>query len=166
MRRERQGFVRACLIIGSALLAWAAAGFLLGMFMFIPTAMLLVVAAFVDPRTRPGLRDRGVLDALLVAVAILVAFLTRPAPAEPEPDSYQARLDSGSRLHEQDFATRKDQLMGFGATTASGYESCQHFYLEVEFPEGLPDARRAELKKQIAMLPGVVEVELRAIDGC
>ncbi|MEU5621766.1 hypothetical protein AB0932_35720 [Streptomyces sp. NPDC006682] len=166
LRNQRQGFARACLIIGSGLLAWAVVGVLWGMFLFIPAAVLLLMAAFVDPRTRPGLRDRCVIGALLVVVAIFVAFLTRPAPNEPSPRSYQVRLDSGSRLHQQSFAVRKDQLTEFGATTASGYESCQQFYLEVEFSEGLPAARRAELKQRIAMLPGVVEVELRAIEGC
>ncbi|MFJ9058966.1 hypothetical protein [Streptomyces sp. NPDC102409] len=166
MRHQRQGFARACLVIGSGLLTWGVVGFILGMFLFIPAAMLLLTAALLDRRNRPGLKDRGVLGAFLVVGAILVVFLTRPAPDEPAPGSYQARLDSGSRLHQQNFAVQKNQLLEFGATTADGYESCQHFYLEVEFPEGLPDARRAELEKQIGMLPGVVEVERRAIEGC
>lgn len=77
LRREPQRFVRACVIIGTALLTWAVVGFILGMFLFIPASVMLLVAAFVDPRTRPdpwwGL---GALGAPLVAGVVLAGFMT------------------------------------------------------------------------------------------
>ncbi|MFF5896169.1 hypothetical protein ACFY8O_09640 [Streptomyces argenteolus] len=162
---RRRSFVRACLVIGSGMLAWSLAGFLLGMFLFIPTAVLLLVAAFADRSTRLGLRDRAVPSALLVAGAMFVPLLTYDA-GEPESHSYQAELDSGSRLHHQDFAAWRDQLLKSGATRVIGYESCEHFYLDVDFAEDLPEDRRAELANRIMEVPGVVEVELGENEGC
>lgn len=54
LRNEPRSFVWACLTVGTALLAWAVVGVLLGMFLFLPTALMLLAAAFVDPRTRPS----------------------------------------------------------------------------------------------------------------
>ncbi|KOG35636.1 MULTISPECIES: hypothetical protein [Streptomyces] len=72
LRREPQSFAWASLIIGTGLLAWAVVGLLIGMFFFIPAAVLLTTAAFVDPRTRPG--ALGVIAALGVPVAAGVLF--------------------------------------------------------------------------------------------
>ncbi|MFF0071844.1 hypothetical protein [Streptomyces sp. NPDC005494] len=163
--RRQDSFVRACLVIGSGMLAWSLAGFLLGMFLFIPTAVLLLVAAFADRSARLGLRDKAVPGALLVAGAMFVPLLTYDA-GEPEPDSYQAELDSGSRVHHQDFAAWRNQLLKSGATHVIEYESCEHFYLDVGFAEDLPDDRRAELVNRIMEVPGVVEVELGQDEGC
>lgn len=54
LRREPQSFARASIIIGTGLLAWAVVGLVLGIFLFIPAALMLLAAAFVGPRTRPG----------------------------------------------------------------------------------------------------------------
>ncbi|MEX0172199.1 hypothetical protein [Streptomyces sp. LMG1-1-1.1] len=67
LRREPQNFAWGSLIIGTGLLAWTVVGLILGMFLFMPAALLLTTAAFVDPRTRPG--ALGVVAALGIPVA-------------------------------------------------------------------------------------------------
>ncbi|MFF3863333.1 hypothetical protein [Streptomyces sp. NPDC002209] len=47
-------FSGACLVVGVGLLAWAVIGAAIGMFVFIPVALLLLVAAFADGGVRPG----------------------------------------------------------------------------------------------------------------
>lgn len=45
-------FAGACLVVGMGLLAWAVIGAAVGMFLFIPVALLLFVAAFADDGVR------------------------------------------------------------------------------------------------------------------
>ncbi|MFE7793755.1 hypothetical protein [Streptomyces sp. NPDC057460] len=53
LQRRPESFNRACAIVGLMLVVWAVLGVLLGMFLFLPSALLLVLAAFADPRRRP-----------------------------------------------------------------------------------------------------------------
>ncbi|WP_327179431.1 hypothetical protein OG599_31895 [Streptomyces sp. NBC_01335] len=54
LRNDPRPFAWASLVVGSGLLAWAVVGVLLGMFLFVPTALMLLAAAFLDADTRPG----------------------------------------------------------------------------------------------------------------
>ncbi|MEU3405595.1 hypothetical protein ABZ766_16885 [Streptomyces sp. NPDC006670] len=63
--RRPKAFARTCLLIGSVLLAWALIGAIVGMFVFIPGALLLITAAFVQPGDRPG-------TAFAVAVPLVI----------------------------------------------------------------------------------------------
>ncbi|MGW1467232.1 hypothetical protein ACWCPT_23175 [Streptomyces sp. NPDC002308] len=54
LRNDARPFARASLVVGTGLLTWAVVGVLLGMFLFAPTALMLLAAAFLDPHTRPG----------------------------------------------------------------------------------------------------------------
>ncbi|MFD6423668.1 hypothetical protein [Streptomyces sp. NPDC060198] len=54
LRDEPRLFARASMIVGTILLAAAVVGFLLGLFLFVPTALMLLAAAYLDPRTRPS----------------------------------------------------------------------------------------------------------------
>ncbi|MFJ4336862.1 hypothetical protein [Streptomyces sp. NPDC088915] len=56
LRDQPGACARACLLIGTGLLAWSLIGAVLCMFLFLPAALLLLVAAFVDPGNRPGAR--------------------------------------------------------------------------------------------------------------
>ncbi|MFF4371356.1 hypothetical protein [Streptomyces sp. NPDC001594] len=67
--RRPKAFARACLLIGSALLAWSLIGMIIGMFVFLPGALLLLTAAFVQPGNRPGTAFTVVLPLTVAAVA-------------------------------------------------------------------------------------------------
>ncbi|MGW9447945.1 hypothetical protein [Streptomyces sp. NPDC055632] len=54
MRDQPEACARACLLIGTGLLAWSLVAAVLCVFLFLPAALLLLVAAFVDPANRPG----------------------------------------------------------------------------------------------------------------
>ncbi|MGW2282034.1 hypothetical protein [Streptomyces sp. NPDC001770] len=54
LRNEPRPFAWASLVVGTGLLAWAVVGALVGMFLFVPAALILLAAAFLDPHTRPG----------------------------------------------------------------------------------------------------------------
>ncbi|MEU1091307.1 hypothetical protein ACFYPN_28255 [Streptomyces sp. NPDC005576] len=54
LRDEPQPFAWASLIVGTSLLAGAVVGALLGMFLFVPTALMLLAIAFMDSRARPS----------------------------------------------------------------------------------------------------------------
>ncbi|TQK49804.1 hypothetical protein FBY35_0073 [Streptomyces sp. SLBN-118] len=54
LREQPKVFARACLVIGTGLLAWGLIGAIIGMFLFLPAGLLLLVAAFVDAGNRPG----------------------------------------------------------------------------------------------------------------
>jgi hypothetical protein len=47
-------FSRACLVVGLIVAGWGVLGLLIGIFLFLPSALLLLVAAFVDLRNGPG----------------------------------------------------------------------------------------------------------------
>ncbi|MFF1834775.1 hypothetical protein ACFVXE_11290 [Streptomyces sp. NPDC058231] len=65
-----KGFAQACLVVGAGLLAWATVGAIMGMFLFLPAAVLFLVAAYADGGNRPG--ARWLLGALCVAAAAAV----------------------------------------------------------------------------------------------
>ncbi|MEW1638785.1 hypothetical protein AB0469_32585 [Streptomyces sp. NPDC093801] len=67
-------FTRACLAVGSGLLAWSAIGAVLLMFVFLPAALFLLFAALAEPGNRPG---PGVSAAvpILLAVGLYVALV-------------------------------------------------------------------------------------------
>ncbi|WP_169091410.1 hypothetical protein [Streptomyces sp. R302] len=54
LRRSPRAFAWTSLIIGTGLLAWAVVGLIVALFLFMPAALMLQAAAFVDARTRPG----------------------------------------------------------------------------------------------------------------
>ncbi|MFD5428014.1 hypothetical protein [Streptomyces sp. NPDC127084] len=69
MRNRPKACARACYVVGAGLLAWSV---LLAMFLmlwFLPAALFLLVAAFVDAGNRPGTRF-AVLTPLTVIAAI------------------------------------------------------------------------------------------------
>ncbi|MFE0644115.1 hypothetical protein ACFW2Y_21250 [Streptomyces sp. NPDC058877] len=54
LRWAPQTFAWVSLALGTGLLAWSVVGLVVGMFLFAPAAVLLLVAAFLDSHTRPG----------------------------------------------------------------------------------------------------------------
>ncbi|GAA2482970.1 hypothetical protein [Streptomyces gobitricini] len=57
--RRPSAFARVGVVVGLGLLALGLPGFLLGAFLFWPSALLLLLAAFADPRLRPGSHRTG-----------------------------------------------------------------------------------------------------------
>ncbi|OKJ99575.1 hypothetical protein AMK26_26485 [Streptomyces sp. CB03234] len=162
-------FTRACLIVGLALLPWGVLGLFLAMFLFWPAALLLLLAAFADPRrSRWAARITAGAGALLMAgvlagtAAYCWHFYVHPALAEPHtfravthPDAY---LDS--------LGVHETRLQELGATGVTGTWTDELPYLDVSFPESLPEDRRTALKEAIAKIPGVTRVELCPVREC
>ncbi|MBW5481195.1 hypothetical protein [Streptomyces bambusae] len=75
MRENPKACTRTCFAIGLCLLAWALIGTIIGMFVFLPAALLMLVAPFADRDNRPGAWFTALTP---VAVAALVALIVLP----------------------------------------------------------------------------------------
>ncbi|MEW2139847.1 hypothetical protein AB0892_25230 [Streptomyces sp. NPDC005409] len=167
--RRAKAFVRACVIVGVALIPWGVLGVFLGLFLFWPSALLLLLAAIADPRKRPVVaRVSGAVGALLLAGVVALSgyfiwhFYVGPATARPH--TYRAQVDPGWF---RDGLRDADQRLGpYGATTVYGSGSGHLSSLQVRFPDDLSEEQRAELKRQIELLPGITEVELCSVRDC
>ncbi|MFF5935460.1 hypothetical protein [Streptomyces sp. NPDC012508] len=165
---SRAAFRGACVTIGLLLLVWGAVGVLLGMFLFWPSALLLLLAALADARRRPVVAKVTFGVGALVTAAVLAAggvylwhFTIGPALAEPHTFRAVAESDAPAGIGDTE-----ERLKPFGATQVTGSESDAGSYLEVRFPDDLPDARREELRKEIGLLPGFGEAELCPVSEC
>ncbi|MEV3990477.1 hypothetical protein AB0J57_16375 [Streptomyces sp. NPDC049837] len=162
-------FTRACLIVGLALLPWGVLGFLLGMFLFWPAALLLLLAAFADPRRHAvAAKVLGVAGGLVMAgfLAAVAAFSWHfyIAPALAEPHTYRAATDPDTFYDE--LGDHDERLKQLGATDVSGTAEGDMTYLDVSFPVDLAEPRRAALKREIEQLPGVSHVDLCPVRDC
>lgn len=167
--RAPQRFGHASLIVSCVLLGWGVLGVLVGMFLFWPSALLLMFAAFADPRRRPvAAKVIAGLGAVLTAAALAGcgAFAWRfyIGPAMAEPHTYRAQVDRS--WFRNGLGNTEDRLKPFGATRVTGSESDEGAYLDVRFPEALSASERESLRKEIAHLPGVREVGLCPVLAC
>ncbi|MFF1372680.1 hypothetical protein [Streptomyces virginiae] len=169
--RAPKGFVGACVTTGLLLLGWGVLGALAGMFLFWPSALLLLCAAFADPRRRPvaakvaGGVGASVAAAVVVGCAVF-AWQFYLAPVWAEPHTYRAETTHASLqglFRDQEATVRLKRL---GATSVSGSESDEGAYLVVRFPDGLSRPERDDLKFEIARLPGIVGVGLCPVSEC
>ncbi|MFC9816566.1 hypothetical protein ACFVJM_31405 [Streptomyces virginiae] len=171
MRDRPKLFARACLVVGVGLLAWAMIGAVIGMFLFVPAALLLLVAAFAAAGNRPG--AWLAVTAPIAAATVVAAFYLQPPDPENEPPPwFRATVDIGTRVHDRnfnrDFHQRRERLRDFGATRVSVYERrTGQFVLDVGIPDPFPDGRsRDGLKGQILQLPEVVDLRLCTFHTC
>ncbi|MEV5986336.1 hypothetical protein AB0L85_15115 [Streptomyces sp. NPDC052051] len=160
MREQPKACARACLVIGAGMLTWALIGAVIGMFLFIPAALLLLGAAFVDPGNRPG---RWFVVATPLAAVAAFPLIVLPSDSENEPPPYfDATLESTNRFNEGEFNERKEHLRDFGATRIEvfGVGNTGQLILHVDMPEDFPEGQSQDrLRKEIARLPGVVKVD-------
>ncbi|MFD9366275.1 hypothetical protein ACFWA6_01015 [Streptomyces sp. NPDC060020] len=165
MRDWPKGFSRVCLAAGAGLLAWSLIGAVIGMFLFVPAALLLFFAAFSGDGNRPGAWPA--LAAPVAAVAAVAAFyLQPPDPDNEPPPSFQATLDSMSRGHDRDFNRGKERLRDFGATRVEVGEHPVGLVLTVGIPKGFAEESQDRLEEQIRQLPGVVDVRFCTFHTC
>ncbi|MFF4085063.1 hypothetical protein ACFYZN_37520 [Streptomyces sp. NPDC001777] len=147
------------------MLAWALVGAVIGMFLFVPAALLLLVAAFVDAGNRPG-----AWFAVTMPITAVTAFALIVLPPDPEnepPPYFNASLDSTDRFYDWEFNKRKEHLRDFGATSIEVYERAGQLELKVGIPESFMEGQSQDrLREKIAGLPGVVEVRLCAFHTC
>ncbi|MFD9408105.1 hypothetical protein ACFWBN_13960 [Streptomyces sp. NPDC059989] len=168
LRGQPKAFARTCLVVGVGLLGWGLIGALIGMFLFLPAALLLLAAAFVDPGNRPGARW-AVVTPLAVAAAVWLAFVPNPHedPDNEPPPFFSAKLDSANRLKGEEFHQTKERLRGFGATEVEVGEMAGEFKLHVGMPRSFAAGQSREaLEEQIAQVPGVVEVRFCTFHTC
>lgn len=167
--RRPKHFVRACVMVGLVLIGWGVLGVFLGMFLFWPAAVLLLLAGFANPQRRPvtawiaGGIGALVTAGVLAGVAMFVWFFVI-SPARAEPHTFRAATEPG--WLRGGVGDAQERLRRFGATNAYGNESDQGSFLEVRFPDDLSPARRAELKREIGRLPGIRWVELCSVRTC
>ncbi|MFJ8164861.1 hypothetical protein ACIRBY_28600 [Streptomyces sp. NPDC096136] len=162
-------FARACLVIGLGLLTFGLAAAALGMFLFVPAALLLLVAAFANPGNRPG----PWFSVIAPFTAVVAAALLTPQPHRPNsenepPPSLHAALDSTDRFHDRELGRRKERLRDFGALGAEMVETEPgRLVLVVKMPEHFTAGQSQEaLREQVRRLPGVVDVRLCTFHTC
>ncbi|MGW2204423.1 hypothetical protein [Streptomyces sp. NPDC001774] len=165
---SRVAFRGAAVTIGVLLLVWGALGVFLGMFLFGPSAVLLLLAVLADPRARPVATKvtYGVGALLTTAMLALGGFYLwhfQIGPALAEPRTFRAAAEPGAP---QGLGEVEERLAPFGATQVTGSESDAGSYLEIRFSEDLSDAQREELRREIALLPGYGEAELCPVSEC
>ncbi|MFB9389518.1 hypothetical protein ACFPM3_08945 [Streptomyces coeruleoprunus] len=169
--RPRIAFVRVCVCVGALLLVGGVLFVLLGLFLFLPSAVLLLLAAGADLAVRP--RTGRVLvaaGALLTAAVVAVCayggwhFYLRPALAEPH--AYRAVLDPDAGVLDEGLGDEEDRLRAQGAAWVYGSASDEGEFLEVGFRDDLPADRREDLRRQIELMPGVRSVALCPVSEC
>lgn len=170
--RDGRNFAYSAAAIGLALLAWGAAGVfdLLTMWVFWPSAVLLVLAALGDPRARPrAARVSGVVGSLVVtgvaALAAPFAWTVYIGPSLAAPHSFRAETGpgwTGGTAFEDSVA----RLRRYGATDVYDVYSEEGGHLVVRFPDDLPEERRARLKAEMARIPGIRTVEPCSLPDC
>lgn len=170
-RDSPRSFARTCLAIGAGLLAWAVIGTVIGMFLFIPAGLLLVVAAFAGRGNRPGVWFAlavPLVGALVAAAIVTLSFRGSEDPDNEPPPTFHATLDPGGRYNGRDFSLQKARLQDYGATSASvGVWSAGRLELVVGMPRVFAQGQsRDALKEQILRVPGVVEVRLCTFHTC
>ncbi|MEV5970299.1 hypothetical protein [Streptomyces sp. NPDC051921] len=169
IRGHPKACARTSLAIGLGLLAWALIGAVIGMFLFLPAALLLVIAAFVDRDNRPGPWFSSVTPALAAAAFTLIALPADQGhdPENEPPPSLRATLDSPDRFRDRQFNEGKDRLWDYGATRVEVYESTGQLILDVGIPETFTDGQtESDLREEIAELPGVVDVRRCTFHTC
>ncbi|MGW1869452.1 hypothetical protein ACWCPS_28310 [Streptomyces mauvecolor] len=168
---RREAFVRACVGIGLTSVFLSVVGFMLGLFVLLPSAALLLLAAHADPRRRPvGARILGVAGALLalgatIGPTVFVWDLV-VAPAFAEPHAYRALLHPEDGHYDRGLGDVQELLRGFDATDVVELSGDGIDFLKVDFPEGLSPRERARLKERTEQLPGVEKVELCRASDC
>lgn len=166
MRGLPKEFGTACLLVGAVLLAWSLLGAGVGMFLFIPAALLLFIAAFSGPGNRP--RAWLAVTAPLVVAAIVVLFYAQPPDPDNEPPpQFQATLDS-SHIRDREFNERVRHLRDFGAKYAGvGEHANGRFVLTVDMPDHFAEGQSQDrLKEEILKFPEVVELRLCTFHTC
>lgn len=140
-----------------------------GMFLFWPSAVLLLLAAFAGPRRRPVAAKAIGGAGVVVTVAVLAgcpayAWHFYAAPAKAESHTYRAGTDPGRfRAGLGDATSRLKQS---GADDVTGSQSDDGSYLNVRFPDQLSEPERRNLKNEIAQLPGIIRVNLCPVSEC
>ncbi|MDX3538402.1 hypothetical protein PV721_29475 [Streptomyces sp. MB09-01] len=139
------------------------------MFLFWPSALLLLLAALWDPRRHPAARLAWGLIGALTVPAVAVATTTyawqfRLGPAMAEPNAFY-RAETGADWTDDDFWGVQGRLQPYGATRVVGSESDKGYYLVVHFEAEMPVGQRAELRRQLAQQPGIERVKLHRVRG-
>ncbi|MCX5406366.1 hypothetical protein OHA37_21130 [Streptomyces sp. NBC_00335] len=173
MRGGPKAFARTCLLIGSGLIAWSVIGALIGMFFFLPAAVLLLIAAFVDPQNRPGTRFSVAAPLMAAASFALIALpLFFPSAHDSEanepPPYFSAKLDGeNDRDRSQEVDGYKERLRPFGATQVEVGEYAGELKLHVGMPKHFPEeGGREALKAEISRIPGVSAVRFCTFHTC
>ncbi|MFF2194817.1 hypothetical protein [Streptomyces sp. NPDC058157] len=165
--RRPQHLVATCVGVGLGLLAWGVLGVMFAMFVYWPSALLLLCAALADPRQRPviakvaGGLGAAVGTAALAGYAAFVWYLYI-APALAEPHTYRAVTQPG--IHRLEGVSQR--LIPLGATGVTETDSWEGSYMDVRFQEHLTASEREKLRTEITRLPGITKVDLCPVSAC
>ncbi|MFE1792659.1 hypothetical protein ACFW7J_30395 [Streptomyces sp. NPDC059525] len=166
--RSPRHFVGTCLAVGLSLLGWGVLGVMFGMFVFWPSALVLLLAAHADPRRRPvAAKAVGGIGAAITTAALVgyaaFAWHFHIGPALAEPHTFRAVTAPG--LY-RGVGAAEEHLKPFGATHVFGTESDEGSYLDVRFTEQLSAPGREKLRTEISRLPGITKVTLCPVPTC
>ncbi|HEY9372710.1 hypothetical protein [Streptomyces sp.] len=165
VRDEPKIFARACLVIGSGLVVWGLIGAILGMFLFLPAALLLLIASFVNPGNRPGVWFTALTP--VAAAALFASIVALPSDSEDghePPEYFVAALDSEDRPYDREFVDGKARLVYVGARESRLDWTSGSPHLVVYLSKD--GSSETVVRNAIAALPGVVELRACTHDGC
>ena len=165
-------FRRACFVVAAVLAVLAVVGLFFGLYLFVPSAALLVAAPFTEPlaASYPEGRVARRIAAGLLAAGLLVGSSTSVAFGVAVYRSYFAAPDAFVVSTSPEFEAIADSRLldgtgsgiGFGADGVSerGMAAGKGPTLYVHFRKDLSTAGQQQLKEHLLQLPGVLEVHL------
>ncbi|MEU9714927.1 hypothetical protein [Streptomyces sp. NPDC047976] len=171
LRAPAQRFRAVCMTAGLGLLGLGLLAFLMGAFVFWPSALILLFAAPADPRRRPvAARVTGGLGAALATASLAgcgaYAWYFHIAPALAEPHTYRAEVGRAWFQDRRGLGDADERLKQVGATSVTGQQSDAGSYLDVRFADRLSAPERETLRNEIARIPGVNKVYLCPVSDC
>ncbi|WP_405491114.1 hypothetical protein [Streptomyces sp. NBC_00096] len=156
--RDRQAFRSRCLVVGAGVTVAGVLLVCIGMFVMIPSGVILLLARSADPRRRPVLAR--VYAGLTVAAA--ATLVTAGAPLAYDvwlKPSHSYSVEISGDLYGTAGADPEADLWQYGVTgiSESGLDSGTR--LRVTYDEDLDPAGRAALREALARMPGAGPVK-------
>ncbi|MCP3755221.1 hypothetical protein [Streptomyces sp. TBY4] len=161
--RDRAAFRATCKGVGTVLTGLGVLLTCFGMFVVIPSAVILLLAASADPRRRPvrarvhagiavAVTGAATAGALYVAVPVVQDLLPAHSYSVDVPD------ESGGDW--------MPELRPYGATGMGSHGTGSGTRLVVTYDENLTEAERAALREYLSTIPGAGPVRACGRFGC
>ncbi|WP_327358132.1 hypothetical protein [Streptomyces sp. NBC_01304] len=171
--RQPRRFRSICLVTGLALIVVGVLGLLLGLFVYVPAALVLLCAT-ADPRSS-RVRSRiavGVAGGVAALIAVLVGWVLWSVTLR-DTHTFRAELDADGAAAQANgvgpppppYDYRLDTI-GHGASNVYVLSSDAGSFLHVTYPESMSEAKQDQLERFLADLPGVAHVEQCSPSDC
>ncbi|MGW6707967.1 hypothetical protein ACWGDE_24175 [Streptomyces sp. NPDC054956] len=162
--RDARAFRAMCRGVGAVVTVLGVVLACFGMFVMIPSAVILLLAASADPRRRPVLARVCAGLTAVTAVTVLVAVAPLARDVMRQPHAYSVVIPGNA--YGDDGRGPASELWQYGVTgtVETGLDSGTR--LEVTYDEDLTGAERAALRDYLAAIPGAGPVEACGRLGC